>query len=137
MVADREHLRFYVDESALGLGKALAIARTDTIHVGHALVPKCPVGTLDVDWMPAIADRGLIAIGRDRRMRTRPAEIQLIKETGLRVFRIGGKRDETTWGRLTWLVRRWDDIEEVVSTRGPGPWWYVITERAVRELLLP
>ena len=27
MTADRDHLRFYVDESALGLGKALEAAR--------------------------------------------------------------------------------------------------------------
>lgn len=136
MVVNRERLRFYVDESALGLGKALTAARFDTVHVGHPLVPECPYGTLDPDWMPAVAARGLIAIGRDRRMRTRPAEVHLIRESGLRVFRIGGKRDETTWGWLTWMVRRWDDIEEIVDTRGPGPWWYIITERSVRELPL-
>jgi len=34
------------------------------------------------------------------------------------------------------MVRRWDDIEEIVDIRGPGPWWYVITERSVRELPL-
>ena len=90
-------LRFYVDESALGLGKVLATARTDTIHVGHPLIP----------------------------------------ETGLRVIRIGGKRDETTWGWLTWLVRRWDDVEEITRSRGPGPRWYVLTERALTEQALP
>lgn len=136
MVADPERLRFFVDESALGLGKTLAIARTDTVHTGHPLIPEVPLGTLDVEWMPAVARRGLVAIGRDRRMRTRPAEVALIRQTGLRVFRIGGKRDETTWGWLTWVVRRWDDIEDVISSRGPGP-WYVITERAVREIPLP
>ncbi|WP_417852084.1 PIN-like domain-containing protein [Blastococcus tunisiensis] len=66
-----------MDESALGLGKALTAARSDTVHVGHPLVPECPYGTLDPDWMPAVAARGLIAIGRDRRMRTRPAEVLL------------------------------------------------------------
>ena len=101
-MADRERLRFYVDESALGLGKALTAARSDTVHVGHPLVPECPYGAPDPAWMPAVAARGLIAIGR--------------------------------W--LTWMVRRWDDIEEIVDIRGPGPWWYVTTERSVRELPL-
>jgi uncharacterized protein (DUF433 family) len=32
VTADRDHLRFYVDESALGLGKALEAARRDTVH---------------------------------------------------------------------------------------------------------
>jgi hypothetical protein len=30
-------MRFYVDERALGLGKALEAARKDTIHPGHKL----------------------------------------------------------------------------------------------------
>jgi hypothetical protein len=36
MTADRDQLRFYVDESALGLGKALEAARRDTVHAGQA-----------------------------------------------------------------------------------------------------
>lgn len=76
MTANPSKLRFYVDESALGLGKALAIARTDTVHVGHPLVPECPLGVLDPDWIPAVAERGLIAIGRDKRIRTKPGEIR-------------------------------------------------------------
>ncbi len=45
----RDHLRFYVDESALGLGKALETARRDTVHAGHKLIPECPLGVLDPD----------------------------------------------------------------------------------------
>jgi hypothetical protein len=51
VTADRDHLRFYVDESALGLGKALEAARRDTIHAGHKLIPECPLGVLDPDWI--------------------------------------------------------------------------------------
>jgi len=39
----------YVDESALGLGKALEAARRDTVHAGHKLIPECPLGVLDPD----------------------------------------------------------------------------------------
>ncbi len=70
MTADRHQLRFYVDESALGLGKALEAARKDTIHVGHKLIPECPAGVLDPDWIAAVAARDLIVIARDRRIRT-------------------------------------------------------------------
>ena len=38
MTADRSQVRFYVDESALGLGKALEAARKDTIYCGHKLI---------------------------------------------------------------------------------------------------
>lgn len=49
MAADPDSLRFYVDESALGIGRTLAAARRDTIHVGHPLKPECPLGVLDPD----------------------------------------------------------------------------------------
>lgn len=97
MVADRDALRFYLDESALGLGKALGAARQDTIHVGHKLIPECPTGVLDPVWIPAVGRRGLVAIGRDKHIRTRPAEVLQIRDSGLRVLRIGGKRDLPTW----------------------------------------
>jgi hypothetical protein len=64
VTADRDHLRFYVDESALGLGKALEAARRDTVHAGHKLIPECPLGVLDPDWIPAVAARNLIVIAR-------------------------------------------------------------------------
>lgn len=77
MAANPGTLRFDVDESAVGLGKALAAARRDTVHVGHALVPECPLGVLDPDWIPAVARRRLVVIGHrpvvlpDQRERSR------------------------------------------------------------------
>jgi hypothetical protein len=126
-----------VDESALGLGKTLAAARDDVVHVGHPLIPECPVGSLDPDWIQAVAARDLIVIGRDKRIRTRPAEVQQLVNAGLRVFRIGGKKDATTWGWLTWLVGQWDEMENIIRNRGAGPWFYVIYEHKIVELALP
>ena len=134
MTPDPDRLRFYVDESALGIGKTLAAARRDTIHVGHALIPECPLGALDTDWIPAVAARDLVVIGRDKRIRSRPQELQYLKDAGLRVFRIGGKRDLSTWDWLTRFVRHWDRIEEIVRTRGPGPWFYSVNENSVVEV---
>ena len=134
MTADPEQLRFYVDESALGIGKTLAAARRDTVHVGHPLIPECPLGAADIEWMPIVAARQLVVIGRDKRIRSRPQELLYLKEAGLRVFEIGGKRDLSTWDWLTRLVRHWDTIEEIVRSRGPGPWLYIVNENAVVEL---
>lgn len=136
MAADRAQLRFYVDESAVGLGKAMAAARRDTIHVGHRLIPECPYGVLDPDWIPAVAQRDLIAIGRDKRIRTKPEEIRQLMDAGLRVFRIGGKRDLATWDWLVRVIRRWDDIEQVIHDRPDGPWFYLINENSLAELPL-
>lgn len=137
MVAQRDGLRFYVDESALGLGKALEAARRDTVHVGHKLIPECPLGVLDPEWIPAVAERGLVAIGRDKHIRTRPAEQVQIRDAGLRVIRIGGKRDLPTWEWLVRLVKRWDDIETLLRDRPQGPWIYLVNDHNLTEVPLP
>jgi PIN domain-containing protein len=134
VTADLSKLRFYVDESALGLGKALAIARTDTVHVGHPLIPECPLGVLDPEWIPAVAARGLIAIGRDKRIRTKHEEIRQLMTAGLRVFRIGGKRDLPTWEWLVRIVRHWDAMEDVIRNRPDGPWFYLVNDNGLSEL---
>jgi hypothetical protein len=98
---------FFVDESALGLGKGMAALRRDTIHAGHRAIPEVPLGSDDVDWMPVVAARRLIAIGRDKRVRSRPAERQRIIDSGLRYIWIGGKRDESSWDWMRRLTRHW------------------------------
>ena len=134
MTARAGELRFFADESALGLGKTLALARRDVIHCGHPLIPEVPVGALDPDWIPAVAARDLVVLSRDRRVRTKPAEIALLREHGLRVFWIAGKRDLATWDYLVRVVRRWDEIEEAIATNGPGPWFVAINENGLRAL---
>jgi hypothetical protein len=91
MTADPSKLRFFVDESALGVGKALCAARRDVIYAGHALIPEVPLGTIDPVWIPAVAARGLAVIARDRHIRTKPGERELLRAHGLRVFWIGGR----------------------------------------------
>ena len=134
MAADPANLRFFCDESALGLGKALAAARRDVIHPGHGLIPEVPTGTLDPDWMPIVARRGLIVIARDKKIRTKPAELAAFKAHGLRAFWIGGKRDLSNWLALVRIVERWNDIERIVATRGEGPWFMAINEREILEI---
>lgn len=136
MSADPNNLRFYVDESALGLGKALAAARRDTIHVGHPLIPECPLGVLDPEWIPAVARRDLIVIGRDKRIRTKREEIRQLMDARLRVFQIGGKRDLPTWEWLVRVVRHWDALEQIVRTRPVGPWFYLINDGGLSEIHL-
>lgn len=136
MTADLSALRFYVDESALGLGKTLEAARKDTIHVGHKLISECPLGTLDPVWIPAVAERGLVVIGRDRKIRTKPEELRVLKAAGLRVFRIGGKRDMPTWDWLVRTVRLWPAMEEIIEDRPVGPWLYVLNENGLAEVHL-
>jgi hypothetical protein len=134
VTADRDRLRFFVDESALGLGKALEAARRDTIHAGHKLIPECPLGCLDTEWIPAVATRKLIVIARDKHIRTRPQEVERFREAGLRVFWIAGKQDQSTWDWLTRLVRLWPTIERTIRDRGDGPWFYAVNTDFVRPI---
>lgn len=138
MSADADSLRFYVDESALGLGKTLEAARKDTIHVGHQLISdECPLGVLDPEWIPAVAARELVVIARDRRIRSKPQELRQLHAAGLRVFWIAGKKDLSTWEWLVRLVRNWDRIEDIVRTRGKGPWFFAVNDHSVSEISLP
>ena len=136
MPADPASLRFFADESVLGLGKTLTIARRDVIHTGHPLIPEAPYGALDSDWIPAVAAHGLVVIARDRRIRTKPGELALLNEHRLRVFWIAGKKDLATWDYLVRVVNRWDDIEEKIATNGPGPWFVAIQERRLSDISL-
>lgn len=134
MTASRAQLRFFVDESALGLGKVLTIARHDVIHTGHVFIPEVPLGALDPDWIPAVAARDLVLIARDRHIRRKRAELGLLRAHAMRVFWIAGKRDLTTWDSLVRIVRRWNDIETTLSTRGTGPWFMAVNEGGLTEL---
>ena len=137
MAADPDKLRFFCDENSLGLGKALAAARQDVIHPGHGLIPEVPTGTLDPDWMPIVAKRGLIVIGRDKHIRTKPAELAAFHAYGLRAFWIAGKRDLSNWDALVRLVGRWNEIERIVATRSTGPWFMAINEASIVEIEFP
>jgi hypothetical protein len=131
---DPDHLRFFADESALGVGKALSILRDDVIHAGHPLIPNVPLGTSDPDWMPVVARRGLVVICRDAKIRRKLAERALFYSEGLRALWIGGDRDMSNWDNIVRLVRRWADIEQVMHDRPAGPWFYQVNAIELKEL---
>ena len=84
--------------------------------------------------MPIVASKGLVVIGRDQKIRTRPGERELLRDNGLRVFRIGGKQDKSSWDWLTRMVRYWDDMEQVVADRPDGPWFYLVNQTGLSEV---
>ncbi len=134
---DAPRLRFFFDESALGVGKALAIARRDVVHAGHPLIAaEAPLGALDTQWIPAVASRELVVVARDRRISTKPAELRVLREHRLRVLWIAGKRDMSTWDNLVRMVRRWRDIENVMRERDRGPWFMPLREHDLAETRL-
>ena len=124
---------WFVDETSLGLGKMLAIARDDVLHPGHYGLPSVPTGTLDTVWMPIVAAMNLVVISRDKRIRTKPAEIAAFRAVGLRVFWIAGKKDLSNWENLKLVVKWWDRMEEIARDRGAGPWFHAVSDGAINE----
>jgi hypothetical protein len=127
-------LRFYVDETSMGLGKAMALLRRDVVHPGHRRLPQVRPGTKDPDWMPVVAALGLIVISRDRHIRSKPAELAAFHAARLRAFWIGGRKDLSNWDSLARLIRHWGAMEDVIVDRGAGPWFYAVNEGAFSEI---
>ena len=108
----------------------------DVIHAGHKFIPEAPLGALDTEWIPGVAARGLAVILRDKRVRTKPAEVELLRSHKMRVFWIAGKKDLSTWDTLVRVVRRWDEIERALATKGDGPWFVAINDSRLTDLAI-
>jgi len=132
-----EDLRFFVDETTLGVGRALAMVRGDVVHPGHRRLPGVPAGALDTEWMPIVADLGLVVISRDRHIKSKAAELAAFHAAGLRAFWIAGDKDLGNWENLTRLVRWFERIERIIAAKGPGPWMYALNLTSVTELFVP
>lgn len=55
--------------------------------------------------MPIVAARDWVAIRRDRRIHTRPLEVRVFSEVGLRTVWLGGKKDMSSHQQLDLVIR--------------------------------
>lgn len=133
---DSPPIRWYADESVLGLGKLLGRQRSDVAFPGHPRVPDILPGALDTEWMPIVAHRSWVVFHRDRRIRTRPAELAIFRSEGLRAVWFAGRRDLTPGQQLTLLLRHWDRLELEVTRLGPGPWALNLIDTGLHEFRL-
>jgi len=70
--------RYFTDENTLGLGKLLRRSgRDDVPYPGHEDFPEVSLGTPDLDWMPLVAQRGLVVVTRDRWSELRRCKINV------------------------------------------------------------
>lgn len=127
-------IRFFFDESALGIGRVMAVARADCIFPGHDRSP-VQAGAGDVDWIPEVAARGWVGVVRDKRIHKRPAEKGALSAYPLRLLVLTSSGQLSVWEQLRVLVARWDAIEEAL--RRPPPWIYGVTKRRLREITYP
>lgn len=128
---------YFADENALGLGKLLRRSgRDDVLYPGHEDLLDIPLGTADLDWMPIVGARRLIVLTRDRRIRTRPAELSAYRLHGIRSIWIGAKRDLAPRDQLDLFLSHENRLEEEMMRLGDGPWALVLSTSGLRELRL-
>jgi hypothetical protein len=130
-------LRWFVDATSLGVARALAQVRGDVVYPGHRRVmPGIPDDAKDQDWMPIVADLGLVVISRDRHIRSKLGELEAFLAYGLRAFWIAGDKDLGNWENLGRIVKSWDRMERIVRDRPTGPWFYEVHQTRLTEIVV-
>jgi hypothetical protein len=92
--------------------------------------------TDDAVWIPEAAKHGWVVVTCDLRIRKRAQERQAYKQAGAVVVGLfpGFSRIPTLRGKLLWLLRRWDDIEQAVRGARPGT-FLLVSQRGKIERL--
>lgn len=126
-----DSVKWFVDESMIAIGKALASVRNDLIYPGH---PDCPIdrGTLDEDWLPVVGTNGWIVLMRDKRIRYRRPERERLIEHGVKAFCLTSSGNQTRWDMLQMLVKHWSRIQE--TSLLDGPFIYGVNSGGLRRL---
>lgn len=128
---------YFTDENLLGLGRLLRKeGRNDVVYPGHEELPEIGLGTSDLQWMPMVAKRGLVVLTRDRRIRTRPAELQLYFELGIRSVWLGAKQDVGPREQVEMFLKHEQRLQREIVKRGGGPWALSMNPSGLRPMNL-
>ena len=128
---------YFTDENALGLGKLLSRnGRGDVLYPGHDALPQVPLGATDLEWMPVVGHRGFIVLTRDKRIRSRPAELAAYVEHGIRSVWIGAKKDLSPQDQLILFLQHEDRLRREIIKLGAGPWALALSSTGIRPLRL-
>lgn len=136
-MAERNPVRYFADENALGFAKILVRSgRGDVVHPGHPLIPAIPLGSDDADWLEIAGRRHWIVLSRERRIRSRPAELEIYLSFGVRSVWLGGKRDMGPQPLADLFTRSELRLQRIANRLGAGPWAVAMTPSGVRQLRL-
>lgn len=128
---------YFTDENTLGLGKLLhRSGRDDVLYPGHEYLPEIPRETPDLEWMPVVARRNLVVVTRDRRIRSRPAELKAYLDYGIRSVWIGAKQDLGPQEQVEVFLAHEARLRREIIKRGPGPWALALSPTGLRPLRL-
>lgn len=87
--------------------------------------------------MRVIASRDLIVLPRDRRIRSRPAELAAYQEFGIRSVWLGAKRDLRPQEQADMFLTHEERLIREAIKRGPGPWALAMSPSGVRPIRMP
>ena len=135
-------VRFYFDADILGLGKLISSLRYDCTYPGDLggeihkrKRSECVVKSADAPdavWIPSVAEQKLLIITRDRMIRYRDAELNVILENNARVVLLIGKKARTKWEQLEIVMTQWRKIEGLYDA--PGPFIYKASRTALSKI---
>jgi hypothetical protein len=89
------------------------------------------VRTPDAEWIQSVAERGWVAVTRDRRIRYKTNEREAVIENGLRLLVLSGVAPVSDLAEN--FVRTIAEIERLLDTH-PGPWIAKVHRPAPAEL---
>jgi hypothetical protein len=89
----------------------------------------------DADWLKEVGSRGWLVIGRDRRIRYRPAEKQAIIDHHVGYFCIAQDTNPTRWEYLRLIVTTLDAMEQLFASIERPFMYGVYKDGALRRLL--
>ena len=81
--------------------------------------------TPDEVWIPEVGRRGWLTVSRDKNIRRRFRQRQLVLTHGLGCFILNQKQDSTRWGYLKQLAASLDEMERLFDST-PRPFIYVV-----------
>lgn len=97
----------FIDRSVpKGVANALKAVRDDV----RWLEDLFPHNTKDTDWLAAAGANGWMVVCRDKKIRTRPAEVQAIIDHRAGCFCLIQKQDPTRWEYLKLLALTIDEM---------------------------
>lgn len=112
-------MTYFVDRD-LGprVGEALRSVKVDIVLHHERFAP----AAADDEWIPAIAEDGLVILTRDRHIRSRPAERQVFNDARAKCI-VVTTRVSTPLEDLRALLIAWPQIENLAATM-PGPFMF-------------
>jgi len=83
-------------------------------HQAIHLTPRFKANTPDIDWIRELArEQGWIVISGDMRIKKRPQEREVWKQSRLTTFFMAdGFENQLAWEQVRWLIDKWPAIQQ-------------------------